>query len=48
MEQSTTNDKLRMKAVRLTVKHFKDKTATEEAFMRHLERVYNFLLTGNT
>ncbi len=35
-------------ALELTVKYFMDKNVTEEAFMRHLERTYNFLKTGNT
>lgn len=40
---------LRMKAVELTVQYFLDSPKVgEDVFMRHLERVYNFLKTGHT
>lgn len=35
-------------ALEATVSYFKDKQVSEEVFMRHLERVYNFLIKGNT
>lgn len=49
MMESTTNEiDVRMRAVELTVQYFMDKNVSQEAFMEHLERVYNFLKTGNT
>jgi hypothetical protein len=37
---------LRMLAIEYTIRYFKGKNPTEEAFMRHLENVYKFLETG--
>lgn len=37
---------LRELAVEYTVAYFKDKTVTEDVFMKHLETIYNFLLSG--
>lgn len=49
MEPTTNNElELRVHAVELTVQHFMEKSVTEDAFMKHLERIYNFLKTGNT
>ena len=40
---------LRSKAIELTVQYYLDRPlVSEDVFMGHLERVYNFLLTGNT
>lgn len=48
MEPTTNDLEIRIHAVELTVQHFMDKSVSEEAFMKHLERIYNFLKTGNT
>ena len=36
----------RERAVELTVEYFLEKNVSEDIFMTHLEKVYQFLLTG--
>lgn len=42
----SNESQLRELAIEYTVRYFKDKQVSEEVFMMHLERTYNFLLTG--
>ena len=48
MNEDLEDLKIKELALTLTVDYFRDKQVSEEVFMRHLERVYNFLKTGNT
>lgn len=47
-ESGDKNEELRKLALTITTRYFRDKGTSEEAFMRHLERVYNFLINGKT
>lgn len=46
MDGNSNELDVRTRSVELTVEYFLDKNVSEDVFMTHLEKVYQFLLTG--